>query len=1108
MRSLPEWLRQIGLENYAEVFAANGVDFETLGLLTEEDLTRLGVLLGHRRKLLKALAELGDNAVLALPPSPVEPVEPVDQEATSQAERRHLSVMFCDLVGSTELSRKLDPEELRDLLQAYQRACGEVIARYEGHVAQYLGDGLMVYFGWPRAHEDDPVRAIHAGLEVAQAVLNLNASTPVSARIGIHTGLVVVGETGQGDASIPKAAVGDTPNIAARLQALAEPNCVVVSESTHSLARGMFDYRDLGLHPLKGMAEPVQLFQVVAPRPIESRFQASRDAVPLTPMVGREEEIALLLRRWRQGSEGEGQVVVLGGEPGIGKSRLTHVVSERVGHDRHRVLRFQCSPFHSHSALYPAIEHFERAAGFDREDTAEQKLDKVLAVLARAEQRVAESAALFAALLSLPIERYGPLEHSSEQQKEKTLEALADYVESLAQRDPLLLIYEDVQWIDATSQEWLDLLVPRLRNLPVLLIVTYRPEYAPRWGDQAHVTLLSLIRLGRREGEELAGKVTGGKPLPQEVLDQILRHTDGVPLFIEELTKSVLESALLREEAHRYTLQSALPALAIPSTLRDSLRARLERLAPVREVAQTGACIGRDFAYELLALVCSLEGAELDDALEQLIKTGLISRRGTPPDSVYKFKHALVQDVAYDSLLKSKRQQLHAAIARAIERHFPAQAKSEPYLLAHHCTEGGMFEEAVRYWNLAAQRASAQFAITEAIVHARRGLATLGKLSGSAKTIQQELALRVGLSASLRIADRYDEALAELDRAESLAAQGELSADLARIHHSRGNIYFPLGKIDQCLVEHQFALQFARQAQSTEDEARALGGIGDAFYMSGRFRSAHKQIEQCIELCREHAFHDIETAYLPVRASTYMYALQFEEALGDVRSAISMAGKSGQPWAEIIARSTSTFIFLDRHEFALANEHAQRTRELVDKMGARRFGPLCNHVIAYTRLHNGDRAGALELLEASLMICRETGIAFWGPIVLGLISLASTDALRRQEALSEGEAILNEGCVSHTYFWFYRDAIEVSLGERDWDRADRYANALEAYFGDEPSAWSDFIVARGRTLAELGRGKRGNAVISRIRDLHAVATRLRMKSELKGLTEALQLQRT
>ena len=520
-----EWLAAEGLSQYVELFEQNRIELDVLSDLTERDLQDLGIPLGDRKRLLKAIHSSAES-------KPADAAAgPVQTTAAPGAERRQLTVMFCDLVGSTALSQKLDPEELRDLMQAYQRACRGVIEKYDGHVAQYLGDGLMVYFGWPNAHEDDAVRAIRAGLEVAETVSRLPASTPIRARVGIHTGVVVVGETGRGDASIPKAAVGDTPNVAARLQALAEPSGVVVSERTRGLAGGLFDYADLGSHALTGVAEPMDLFKVVASRSTESRFEASRSELTLTPLVGREEEIALLLRRWQQARDGEGQVVLVSGEPGIGKSRLTQVLREQTAQVPHRNLRYQCSPYHVNSALYPVIEQFERAAGFTREDTPEQKLDKMQGMLAGSEQQVAESAPLFAALLSLPLDRYPPLKLSPQKQKEKTLEALAGQVEALAQQQPVLMIYEDVHWLDATSQEALDLLVPRLRDLPVLVIVTYRPEYSPRWTDQAHITLLSLNRLGRRQGAALVAKVTGGKTLPPEVLDQIVAHTDGCRCF-------------------------------------------------------------------------------------------------------------------------------------------------------------------------------------------------------------------------------------------------------------------------------------------------------------------------------------------------------------------------------------------------------------------------------------------------------------------------------------------------------------------------------------------------------------------------------------------------
>jgi predicted ATPase/class 3 adenylate cyclase len=745
-----EWLQQIGLEKYIPLFAEKEVTLDVLPHLTEADIGELGLPIGARRRLIVAIHALR-SAIDAQPA-----VRSAEQTTPAfDAERRQLTVMFCDLVGSTELATNLDPEQLRDLMQAYQRACSEVIERYEGHVAQYLGDGLMVYFGWPRAHEDDAVRAVRAGLDVMEAVSRLNASPPIRARVGIHTGLVVVGQTGEGDASIPKAAVGDTPNIAARLQALADAGAVVVSGRTQALAGGLFEYTDLGSHALKGVPEPVRVCAVTAARAVESRFEAFRSEATLTPLVGREEEIALLLRRWQEAKDGEGQVVLVGGEPGVGKSRLVRTLRERLAQERYTPLRYQYSPYHINSALYAVIEHIERAAGFTREDTPEQKLDKMQAVLAGSASQVAEAAPLFASMLSLPVDRYPPLNLSPQKQKEKTLEALAQQVEALARRQALLMIYEDAHWIDPTSQEALDLLVSRLRSLPVLLIVTYRPEYTPKWSEHAHVTLLGLSRLARRQGAELVSKLTGGRALPQEVLDQILAHSDGVPLFVEELTKSVLESGLLRKENDLYSLQAPLTALSIPTTLRDSLVARLDRLAPIREIAQIGACIGREFSYRLLDQVSPLKGERLHHALDQLTQAGMVFRRGTPPDATYTFKHALVQDAAYDSLLKSKRSQLHAQIARVLEEQFPATAETEPEVLARHYTAASDPDRAVAYWLAAAQLAFGRFANTEAIADARKGLDALQALPDEQVRQQQELPLQITLAWALASAKGY-----------------------------------------------------------------------------------------------------------------------------------------------------------------------------------------------------------------------------------------------------------------------------------------------------------------------------------------------------------------
>jgi class 3 adenylate cyclase/tetratricopeptide (TPR) repeat protein len=738
------WLEQFGLQKYGSVFEEHEITVDLLPDLTESDIDRLALPIGPRRRLMIAIQTL--RAAQAQPSAQTSETSIALPTLARQPERRQLTVMFCDLVGSTALASRLDDaEELRELLRAYRTACRDVIERYEGSVAQYLGDGLMVYFGWPRAHEDDAERCLRAALDVVQAVKCVSAEIRLAVRIGVATGTVVIGE-GSGTADETQLAVGETPGLATRLHERAKPDEIVIAHTTRRLVGDAFDLTDLNVWPLDGIEQPVRAWRVDALRRTDGRFDAAHQGRALTPLVGREEEVSLLMRAWRQARDGEGRVVVIRGEPGIGKSRLIQVLREEIAGEPFTGLRYQCSLYHLNSTLSPFIEQVEFATGWTGQDTVAEKLDKMEAMLAGSPAQIAEAAPLFAAMLSLPGERYPPVDLSPRRQKEKTLEVLADQVEALSRRQPVLMVFEDVHWIDPTSQEALDVLMPRLQALPVLLVITHRPEYAPHWREHAHVTTLGLGRLSRRHGADLVARMTQDKTLPAEVLEQIVAHTDGVPLFVEELTKSVLESGLLREEGDRYTLVAPLPPVAIPTSLRDSLLARLDRLAPVKDILQIGACIGREFSYRLLARISALDHDRLEQGLRTLAEAGLISRRGTPPEATYTFKHALMQEAAYDFLLKSRRAQLHAQIARVLEEGFTDRAPSTPERLAHHYTESGNLTAAIPLWQKAGVLAVRKFALLDAVAHLQRGLALIEQSSRSAERDRVELSIRAPLN--------------------------------------------------------------------------------------------------------------------------------------------------------------------------------------------------------------------------------------------------------------------------------------------------------------------------------------------------------------------------
>ena len=747
MQQIADWLEELGMSEYAERFAENRIDFSVLPDLTDQDLEKLGVLLGDRRKILRAIVNLeateksAPAVAVAAQPSAV----PVGLHDT--AERRQVTVMFSDLVGSTALSARMDPEDLREVITAYRKCVAEAVRRFGGFVAKYMGDGVLVYFGYPEAHEDDAERAVQAGLGLIGAVSALKPDAPLQTRIGIATGLVVVGDLiGSGEAQ-ERGIVGETPNLAARLQGIAEPNMVVIAEGTRRLLGNLFELRDLGAKDLKGIAGPVRAWAALRTSLVESRFEALH-TTGLTALVGREEESELLLRRWARAKGGEGQVVLLSGEPGIGKSRLTAALLERLATEPHTRLRYFCSPQHTDSALYPIISQMERAAGFAHDDTLQAKLDKLDAVLAQTVTSM-QDAALFAEMLSLPNDgRYPALDLIPEQRRQRTLDALAAQLARLARQQPVLMIVEDAHWIDPTSLEVFGRTVDQIKTLPGLLIVTFRSEFNAPWAGRSHVMSLALNRLGERETAAIIARLVGNKELPADVMAEIVERTDGIPLFVEEMTKAVLE-AEGESEARRTVGTVPSAALAVPASLHASLMARLDRLGPAKEVAQIGAAIGREFSHGLLAALVHKPEAELGSALDRLVAAGLLFEQGVPPHATYLFKHALVQDAAYGTLLREPRRTLHARIAETLETQFAEIAESQPELLARHYTEAGLIEKAASLWGKAGQRSLERSALVEAIELLTRALDQIAALPATPALRREEIKFQVAIIAPL-----------------------------------------------------------------------------------------------------------------------------------------------------------------------------------------------------------------------------------------------------------------------------------------------------------------------------------------------------------------------
>ncbi len=862
------------------------------------------------------------------------------------SERRQLTIMACNMVDSMPLAARLDPEDMRDLITAFHKAVADVVSRFDGFVAQYLGDGVLVYFGYPAAHEHDTEQAVRAGLAILDAVRSLMATSAaaVQARIGIATGVVVVGEPLGSGGTGQRVAIGETPSLAAQLQALAAPGEVVIAASTHRLVGRMFDCRALGTDEVNGLPQQVAAWRVRGVTPGVSRFDVRRTGA-LSPFVGRQEQIELLLRRWDEAKHGEGRVVVLSGEPGIGKSRIAESLLARLEAEPQARLRYFCSPHHTHSPLYPFITQLERAAGFEPGSDASAKLDRLEVLLKPTARNVPRDLALLADLLSVPTDgRYPALAVSPQQKREMTLTAILDQLDGMTAQGPVLIVVEDAHWIDPTSQDLLDRLAARIADLPVLLVVVVRPELQPTWVGQPHVTMLPLSCLDRRDSAAIIAGVTRNKALPDAVIEQVLARTDGVPLFIEELTSSLLESGLLRETTDRYLLDGPLLPLAMPTTLQASLVARLDRLGPVNDVAQIGAAIGREFSHELIAAVSDLAPMDLAAGLERLTSSGLVSRRGTPPDAVYSFKHALVQDAAYGTLLKSRRRQLHSSITKVLVERFPAMAESQPEVVAHHFTEAGLASEATACWRRAGQLAAARSANREAVASLERALHLLETQPETRERLELAIDLRFDLrTAHFQLGEGFERIVAYLHEAEGLARRLNDQRRLGQLSDYLCNVRIISGHPREAIGFGQNAQAIAESLGDLALQVTANLNLGWAYHFAADDRSAEPLIRKVLGLLegdrRRERFG--QTAFPAVAALSYLTWILAEQGR----------------FAEAIARG----------------EEATRLAEELDHPYSLALALWC---VARPHIVRGDLADAVRLLERGVALSRERNLMF------------------------------------------------------------------------------------------------------------------------------------
>jgi class 3 adenylate cyclase/predicted ATPase len=994
--------------------------------------------------------------------------------------------MFSDLVGSTALSARMDPEDLREVISAYQKCVAETMKRFGGFVAKYMGDGVLIYFGYPQAHEDDAERAVRAGLELVAVAGALQTHAPLQTRVGIATGLVVVGDLIGSGASQEQAIVGETPNLAARLQGIAEPNSVVIGDGTRKLVGSLFELADLGPQELKGVSGPVKAWVALRPASIESRFEALHSS-GLTELVGREEELDLLMRRWSKAKAGEGQVVLLSGEAGIGKSRLTAVVMERLAAEPHTRLRYFCSPQHTDSALYPIISQMERAAGFTHNDTAQAKLDKLDTLLALI-STPRNDAALLAEMLSLSNDgRYPALELAPQQRRQKTLGALTAQMEALSRSNPILMIFEDVHWTDPTSLEVLGRTVDRLRTLEVLLIVTYRPEFEPPWIGLPYVAALTLNRLGEREIAALVDRVTGNKSLPESIRQDIIERTDGIPLFAEEMTKAVLE-AESEGAGERAVAAIPSPSIAVPASLHASLMARLDRLGAAKEVAQIGAAVGREFSHALLQAVVRKPEAELQSALDRLVTAGLLFRQGMPPHATYLFKHALVQDAAYGTLLREPRRALHASIAETLENHFAEIAENQPELLARHYTEAGLIEKGASLWGKAGRRSLERSALVEAVEQFGRALDQIVALPSTPALRREQITLQVALINPLMHVKGYGapETKVAVERACLLIEQAETLGEPPEDPLLPFSVLFAFWAInyiafDGTLVT-KLASEFFVPAEEKGGAVHLIGHrvLGISLLFTGDIVQSRTHFNQALALYdpakhRPLAMrfgHDNRVAVYTMR-SLALWILGFPDAaLADAHQALKDARDIGQAATLMYALSVTLFATFLCGRYTTVEMQSHEVASVADDKGAplwKAYGTMFQGLLSALA---GRASNAIKMMRAGIEAYRSTGSTVFLPWYLSNLAMVCAELGQFDEAwrcIDEATMVVEKTKEKWCEAEVHRIAGAIALlsAERDAERAQAcLENALAIARQQQAKSWE---LRAAMSLARLWR---------------------------------------